>query len=32
MNTEITQAQIDTCQSKGFVVIDEFLTSRELET
>ena len=32
MNTEITQAQIDTYQTQGFVVMDDFLTSGELET
>ena len=32
MNTAITQAQIDTYQADGFVVIDDFLTPRELET
>ena len=30
MNTEITQAQIDTYQANGFVVMDEFLTPEEL--
>ena len=32
MHTEITQAQIDAYQTHGFVVMDEFLTSEELET
>ncbi len=32
MNTEITQAQIDTYQANGFVLMDDFLTPGELET
>ncbi len=32
MNTEITQTQIDTYQTNGFVVIDDFLAPEELET
>jgi len=32
VNTEITQTQIDTYQTNGFVVIDDFLTPEELET
>jgi ectoine hydroxylase-related dioxygenase (phytanoyl-CoA dioxygenase family) len=31
MRTEVTQAQIDAYQQYGFVVLDEFLTSQELE-
>ena len=32
MKTEVTQAQIDSYQKNGFVLIEELLTPQELET